>query len=44
LIAGIPRERAIPHLLVVPCLALTFMFGPAGWLLDTGLRLRYRRA
>lgn len=27
------RERGIPHLLVVPCLALTFMFGPAGWLL-----------
>ena len=26
-------ERRIPHLLVVPCLALTFMFGPAGWLL-----------
>jgi ABA4-like protein len=25
-------ERRIPHLLVVPCLALTFMFGPAGWL------------
>jgi hypothetical protein len=25
-------ERGIPHLLVVPCLALTFMFGPAGWL------------
>ena len=27
------RERGIPHLLVIPCLALTFMFGPAGWLL-----------
>jgi Domain of unknown function (DUF4281) len=27
------RERGIRHLLVVPCLALTFMFGPAGWLL-----------
>ena len=26
-------ERRIPHFLVVPCLALTFMFGPAGWLL-----------
>jgi hypothetical protein len=25
-------ERRIPHLAVVPCLALTFMFGPAGWL------------
>ena len=27
------RDRRIPHLLVIPCLALTFMFGPAGWLL-----------
>jgi hypothetical protein len=27
------REQQIPHLLVVPCLALTLMFGPAGWLL-----------
>jgi len=32
------RERAIPHLLVVPCLALTFLFGPAGWLLYTVVR------
>ena len=30
------RERGIPHLLVVPCLLLTFMFGPAGWLLYHG--------
>jgi ABA DEFICIENT 4-like len=27
------RRLGIPHLLVVPCLILTFMFGPAGWLL-----------
>lgn len=27
------RARGVPHLLLVPCLALTFMFGPAGWLL-----------
>ena len=27
------RERGIPHLLVVPCLFLTLMFGPTGWLL-----------
>jgi hypothetical protein len=27
------REHGISHLLVVPCLALTFLFGPAGWLL-----------
>ena len=27
------RERGVPHLLLVPCLVLTFLFGPAGWLL-----------
>jgi hypothetical protein len=27
------RERGIPHLMVVPCLLLTFLFGPAGWAL-----------
>jgi hypothetical protein len=27
------REHGIPHLIVVPCLLLTFMFGPAGWVL-----------
>jgi hypothetical protein len=26
------RERGLPHLLLVPCLFLTLMFGPAGWL------------
>src|SRR6266404_6923333 len=26
------RERGIPHLAIVPCLVLTFLFGPAGWL------------
>jgi hypothetical protein len=26
-------ERGIPHWIVVPCLLLTFLFGPAGWLL-----------
>jgi hypothetical protein len=26
------RERGISHLLLVPCLILTFLFGPAGWL------------
>ena len=31
-------ERGVPHLLVVPCLFLTFMFGPAGWLLYRGVR------
>lgn len=32
------RER-IPFLLVVPCLLLTFMFGPAGFLAFSTLRL-----
>ena len=32
------RARGIPHLFVVPCLVLTFLFGPAGWLLYTALR------
>ena len=27
------RLRGIPHWLVLPCLFLTFMFGPIGWLL-----------
>jgi Domain of unknown function (DUF4281) len=26
------RGRGIPHLLLLPSLALTFLFGPAGWL------------
>ena len=33
------RERGVPHPLLVPCLILTFLFGPAGWLLYRGLRL-----
>ena len=37
------RERGIPHLAVVPCLALTLMFGPAGWLLYTGVRLAFTK-
>jgi hypothetical protein len=32
------RNRGIPHLLVVPCLLLTFLFGPVGWLLYIALR------
>jgi len=27
------QQHGLPHLLVVPCLILTFLFGPAGWLL-----------
>ena len=26
------RAEGIPHLLILPCLALTFLFGPAGFL------------
>jgi hypothetical protein len=32
------QSRNIPHLLVVPSLALTFLFGPAGWLFYLVLR------
>lgn len=38
------RERGVPHALVIPCLLLTFMFGPAGWLVYQGVRSRYRSA
>jgi len=27
------QAKAVPHLLVIPCLVLTFMFGPCGFLL-----------
>jgi ABA DEFICIENT 4-like len=36
-------ERGVPRLLLVPCLALTFLFGPAGLLLFLILRLAFRR-
>ena len=32
------RARKLPHLLLVPCLFLTLMFGPLGWLLYMGVR------
>ena len=35
--------RGIPHLLVVPCLVLTFLFGPAGWLLYRAISAPYGR-
>jgi hypothetical protein len=38
------RVRGIPHLLVLPCLVLTFLFGPAGWFLYLVLRAVYRAA
>jgi Domain of unknown function (DUF4281) len=37
------RERGISHLLVIPCLFLTFMFGPAGLLLYFVLRTAKQR-
>ena len=37
------RDRGIPHWLVVPCLVLTFMLGPAGWLLYLTLRSVFAR-
>jgi hypothetical protein len=30
--------RGIPYVLVLPCLVLTFLFGPAGWLLYAVVR------
>ena len=36
------RERGIGHLFVVPCLVMTFLVGPAGWLLYLGVRSRSR--
>jgi len=32
------QRHGTPHLLIVPALVLTFLFGPAGWLLYMGLR------
>jgi hypothetical protein len=37
-------DRGVSHLLLVPCLVLTFLFGPAGWLLYQVLRTRTVRA
>jgi hypothetical protein len=34
----IAREERIPFILVVPCLLLTFLFGPAGYLAFVSLR------
>lgn len=36
------RRNGLNHLLVVPCLFLTFMFGPVGLLLYFGLRASLR--
>jgi hypothetical protein len=32
------QRRGIRHLIVLPCLALTFLFGPAGWLSYVAVR------
>jgi hypothetical protein len=32
------RAHAVPHVLLIPCLFCTLMFGPAGWLLYLGAR------
>jgi hypothetical protein len=37
------REHGVPHLLLVPCLVLTFLFGPAGWLLYRSVRLARKK-
>lgn len=37
------QAEKIPHLLILPCLALTFLFGPAGFLTFTALRAAYRQ-
>jgi hypothetical protein len=38
------RRRGLPHALLVPCLALTFLLGPSGLLLYLGLRYALRGA
>ena len=37
------QERGIRHVFVIPCLFLTFMFGPAGLLLYLALRTQQTR-
>jgi hypothetical protein len=38
------QRRGVPHVLLVPCLALTFLFGPAGLLLYLAIRFARTRA
>ncbi len=42
-IRGEARRLDVPHAAVVPCLLLTFLFGPIGWLAFMGLRLFRQR-
>jgi hypothetical protein len=37
------QRRGIPHLLMVPCLVLTFLLGPVGYLTYAAVRLLSRR-
>jgi Domain of unknown function (DUF4281) len=37
------QRRGVPHLLVVPCLVLTFLLGPTGYLAYAAVRLVTRR-
>ena len=37
------RAESIPHVFVLPCLALTFLFGPAGFLAFSILRFTLRQ-
>lgn len=39
----VARRERIPHLLVLPCLALTFLFGPVGLVVFLGLRFARSR-
>lgn len=38
------RREGIPHYLVLPCLALTFLLGPVGFLVFTAIRAARRGA
>lgn len=35
-------ERGVPRWILIPCLFLTFMFGPTGWLIYMGARLPFQ--
>jgi Domain of unknown function (DUF4281) len=38
------QQRGMPHWMVIPCLVLTFLFGPAGLLLHFALRILWSKA
>jgi hypothetical protein len=42
-IARDAAQRGVPHLALLPCLALTFLFGPAGLLAYAALTFLHRR-